>query len=52
MEILSGNIAQNSFHLSHTLLHVCIFAFENENNTFSMNYLEVILVLDIILNTQ
>ena len=52
LEILLGNIAQNSFHLNHTLLHVCILAFENENNTFSMNSLEVILVLSIILNTE
>ena len=52
MEILSENIAQNSFHLNHTLLHVCILAFENKNYTFTRNSLEVILVLNIILNTQ
>ena len=41
--------------LSHSygiLLHACILAFENGNNMFSMNSPEVILVLDIILNTQ
>ena len=29
------------FHLNHTLLHVCILAFESGNNTFSTNSLEV-----------
>ena len=53
LKILLGNIAQNSFHLNHTLLNCHTLAFENEKkHMFSVNLLEIILVFDIILKTQ